>query len=98
MSIFGVKRENVQEMRRKQTLQTLKERKREAKEQKRLEEMERRKKKLLAEGSLYEAKARRKTAKKKASFQWPGVKMPKVQLRKKRQGRRLSKRRRIGLI
>lgn len=98
MSIFGIKREEVKDIRRKRTLETLKERKREEAEKKRLAEMRAKKEKILTQGSLYEARARKKQAKRSAGFQWPILSTKKVKIRKKKQGRKLSSKRRIGLI
>ena len=98
MAIFGIKREEVKDIRRKRTLKTLKERQREEKEKRKLEEIERKRRRLAAEGSLYEAKAKKKKAKRTSGFQWPILSTPKIKIRKKRQGRKLSQKKRIRLI
>ena len=98
MAIFGIKREEVKDIRRKRTLETLKERQKEAKEKRKLEEIERKRRRLAAEGSLYKEKAKKKEAKRGSGFQWPILSAPRVKIKKKRQGRKLSSKKRIGLI
>ena len=98
MAIFGIKREEVKDIRRKRALATLKRKQREEKEKRKLEEIERKRRRLAAEGSLYEERARKKEAKRGAGFQWPILSTPRVKIRKKRQGRKLSQKKRIRLI
>lgn len=91
MSIFGIKRSKVKELRRKQELETLKSRKSE-------KELAERTRKAKSEAGYYKAKSEKQKAKKSASFQWPEVSSPRVKVRKKKQGRKLSQKGRIGLI
>lgn len=98
MAIFGVKREKVKDIRRKRTLETLKERKQEAEAKRKREALGRKAEKAKAEASYYKAKAERKRAKREAGFQWPILPTAKVKIRKKKQGKKLSSKRRIGLI
>jgi len=93
------------EWKRKQTLEALKRHKKERQEeqrrqneQKRLEMIERKRTMLQAESSYYEAKARKKRAKKSASFQFPRISAPQIKVKKKKQGRKLNGKRRIGLL
>ncbi len=90
--IFGVNRDNVKKIRRKQTLETLKRRK----EERGLEAKTELEKKR---SEYYTAKASRKAAQKKASFHWPVPPIPLITgPKKKKQGKRLSSKSRIRLI
>lgn len=98
MAIFGIKRENVQELRRKRTLETLKQRKKEAEQKRKLAAEKAKEQRFSAEGAVYEAKARRKKAKREASFQWPILPTKKIKIKKKKQGKKLRSKSRIRLI
>ena len=89
--IFGIRREKVKDIRRKETLETLKRRKKE-------KQLAQKTEMAKAETSYYKAKAERKRAKKEAGFQFPVISTPSVKVRKKRQGRKLSSKSRIKLV
>ena len=91
MSIFGISRKDVPKLKRKRSLETLKERKGS-------EERQKKRKKLLEESSVLEAKARKKRAKEASSYKWPVLRDVTPKIKKKKQGRKLSQKRRIGLI
>lgn len=98
MAIFGIKRKDVPKLRAKRAKETLQERRAEAQAKRKQAEMKRKQDKLLAEGAVYEAKARKKQAKREAGFQWPILPTKKVKIRKKKQGKKLSSKSRIKLI
>ncbi len=91
MAIFGIKRSKVKDIRRKRTLETLKQRRE-------LEERERKRQTMLSEGAYYKAKAERKEAKERAGRRWGALPTIKVKVRKKKQSKKLNGKRRIGLI
>lgn len=91
MGIFGISRGRVKELRRQETLETLKRKKKE-------KELKEKTEKAKAEASYYKAQAERKKAKASASKRWPALPTPRVKIRKKRQGKPLSRKKRIGLI
>ena len=111
MSIFGIKREPsvdkrkqaemssearakweqpVRKLRAKQALESLKRRRKE-------EELERKREMMSTEASFYKAKAERKEAKERAGRRWGALPTFKVKVKKKKQGRKLNSKRRIGL-
>lgn len=90
--------EPVKKLRRKKALKELKQRKKEEKTEQKIRELGRRTKKKKAETSYYQAKAEKKRAKRKASFQWKPIPTPEVRIRKKKQGKKLSRKKRITLI
>lgn len=95
---YGSKKELAEE--RLERMRDAKEqRHKEEQEKKKLAELERKRQRIGAEASLYEAKAKKKKAQRASGFQWPILPTKKkVKVRKKKQGRKLSKKRRIGLI
>jgi len=92
MAIFGISRSKVKAIRAKRTRETLKQRRD-------IEKREQKRQKLLSERDFFKAKAEKKEAKARASRQWgalPTIKSKKV--RKKKGGKALNQKRRIGLI
>ncbi len=86
MGIFGIKREKVKDIRRERARETLKLRKEER-------ELKQKTERVKADTAYYQAKAARKKAKRASSFKWPAIRV-----RKKKQGRKLSRKGRIRLI
>lgn len=91
-----IRKAHVQELARRRA--EAKEKRKEEQQKKELAKLEAKRQRLLAEGAVYEAKARRKQAKREAGFQWPILPTKKVKIRKKRQGKKLSGKSRIKLI
>jgi hypothetical protein len=89
--IFGIRREKVGDIKKKRTKQTLK-------QKSHVKKLERRKELYSKQAEVYEAKARRKQAKTRAAKEWPSLPVFKVKVKKRKQGRKLSRKRRIGLI
>jgi hypothetical protein len=93
--IFGIRREKVGDIKRQQTLQTLKQKRHE-------EKLEKKAQLIKKQAEYYEAKARRKKAKKAASWLRPSVPTRRIKTRRiktgRNQGRKLSRKSRIGLI
>ena len=98
MAIYGVRRTKVKDIRAQETRELLQRRKKDEERRHKVEVAESKRRLVEAERDYYQAKAEKKEAKKRASFQWPQVSTPRVKVRKKKQGRKLSSRSRIGLI
>jgi len=90
--------EPVKKLRRKETLETLKRRKREEAEERKMAKLKQKTQLMSTKAGYYEAKARKKKVKREASFQWPVLQTKRVKVRKKKQGRKLSRKGRIRLI
>ncbi len=91
MSIFGISRGKVKEIRRKEAKKTLKRRKTEEKLKQKIESER-------LKTTYYKAKAERKRAKRESGFQFPILPTKKVKIRKRKQGKKLSRKSRIRLI
>ncbi len=91
MSIFGISREKVGDIKRKRTKESLKRKKGER-------ELKEKTEKAKAEASYYKARAERKEAKERAAHRLPALPTFRVKVKKKRQGKPLSRKKRIGLI
>lgn len=98
MRRVGKKDEPVRKLRRKETLRSLKSKKKERKLERKLEKISRKTRLMESKAGYMEQKARRKKAQKRASFQWKPVPTPKIKLGKKRQGKPLTRKKRITLL
>ena len=98
MAIYGVRRKKVKDIRAQETRELLQRRKKDEERRHKVEVAESKRRLVEAERDYYQAKAEKKEAKRKSSFQWSPFAVPRVKVRKKKQGRKLSSRSRIKLI
>lgn len=89
----------VKEKRRKQAQEALAQKKREQEQKKREEKLAKRAKLYKAQTEVFKAKAERRKAKREAAFKYPILPTAKkVKIKRKKQGKKLSGKKKIGLI
>ena len=101
MGIFGIKREKVKDIRRKRELESLKEKRRVVKAEKYKAKMSRKIEKTTLKRDLERLKAQRleaKVSKREARSELWSIPVIGSKRRRKKQGRALSSKRRIGLF